>query len=596
MGYLFFPHKVEIRAKRAYKENMAKDFKKHLITAALPYANGPLHFGHLTGVYIPADVYARHRRLQGHEVKYISGSDEHGVAIMLSAEKAKVGYREWVDKWYAAHKSLFERFEIQFDFFGRTSAPYHETETLEWFNSLHKQGLITPQTERQLYCIDDGKFLPDRFVEGTCYKCGYEQARGDECPNCGEWIDSIKLKNPVSKISGSRNIEIRETTNFFLKLTTLEARYREEFAKKPHWRKLVRGFVQGLLDQGLVDRCITRDLDWGIKVPLPNAEGKRIYVWFDAPIGYVSNLKEHLRLTGSKEDYRKDWFQADDVEISHFIGKDNIIFHALIFPMMAIGTGFMKVVDEVPANEFLNLEGKQFSKSAGWYVDSEAALEAFGVDALRFYLISAIPETGDTNFSWDSFLACHNDFRNKVGNFAHRSLSFIHKSFPDGLSGESFAGLSGTEEFKSIGAQLSKIRENLSQVNITKAQAEALMLGQLANEYFQKTAPWKLMKENPAEGARALALSALYIAGLAAALQPFVPGVAARLMQNFSCLDGDAAGLKSLFADAYNGNWKPILEALSSRGLKLDAAPTVLLPQIEPEKIAEWKGQLGAKA
>lgn len=567
--------------------------KKYLITAALPYANGPLHFGHLTGVYIPADIYARHRRLQGQNVKFISGSDEHGVAIMLSAEKAGISYRDWVDRWHENHRRLFQSLQIHFDFFGRTTASYHEAETLEWFESLHKQGLITAQTERQLYSIDDGKFLPDRFVEGTCYNCGYAQARGDECPNCGEWIDSIRLINPVSKISGSRNIEIRETKNYFLKLTSLEGRYREEFAKKGHWRKLVRGFVQGLLDQGLVDRCITRDLDWGIRVPLPNAEGKRIYVWFDAPIGYVSNLKQHLKEIGSSEDYRTDWFKADDVEIAHFIGKDNIIFHALIFPMMAIGTGFMKVVDEIPANEFLNLEGKQFSKSAGWYVDTEAALQEFGVDALRFYLISVIPETGDTNFSWDHFLTCHNDFRNKVGNFAHRSLSFIHKSFPEGLAGNAFQQVNKSPELNKILDQLEKVRAHLDKFSFVKAQNEALLLGQIANEFFQQAAPWKLMKQDVSAGAEALAISAVYIAGLAAALEPLVPGVAERLRGNFAAALPDRDERTEAFTALYLGDPSLILRSLTQKGLLLQEAPTVLLPQIDPAQVELWKTKLG---
>src|SRR3989344_6370832 len=367
--------------------------RRFLITAALPYANGPLHFGHLAGVYIPADIYARHRRLQGKTVKFICGSDEHGVGVMVPAEKDKMSYQAFVDKWNANHKTLFASLDVSFDFFGRTSAKYHAEETVEWFTALYEKGLIGKQTEKQLYSTDDKRFLADRFVEGTCYVCGYPQARGDEFPNCGEWIESIRLKNPVSKISGSRNIEVRETENYFLLMTKLKDQYLAEYGKHQHWRKLVRGFVDGIVAQGMVDRCITRDLEWGIKVPLAEAGEKRIYVWFDAPIGYVSNLREHLRETGSKEDNRKDWFHSPDVELSHFIGKDNIIFHALIFPMMALGTGFIKFVDEIPANEFLNLEGKQFSKSQGWYVDAEAAILAFGADPIRYYIFSVIPET-----------------------------------------------------------------------------------------------------------------------------------------------------------------------------------------------------------
>jgi methionyl-tRNA synthetase len=561
-------------------------FKKFLITAALPYANGPLHFGHLTGVYIPADIYSRHRRLQGHSVRFISGSDEHGVAIMLAAEKAKLPYREYVDHWHKSHRALFSSLAVDFDFFGRTSEPYHEEETLTWFRDLHAKGLIDKQTERQLYSIDDKKFLPDRFVEGTCYVCGYTEARGDECPNCGEWIDPIRLKNPISKISGSKNIEVRETQNYFLSLTKLEAAYRTEYSKRGHWRKLVRGFVDGMLQQGLIDRCITRDLDWGIRVPLPDADGKRIYVWFDAPIGYVSNLKQFLKESRSKDHYLKDWFKAEDVELSHFIGKDNIVFHALIFPMMSIGTGFIKVANEIPANEFLNLEGKQFSKSAGWYIDAEAAIASFGPDPVRYYLSSVIPETGDTNFTWDTFVANYDELRNKVGNFTHRSLSFIHKSFPEGLSAEAFVAAAKSPELAKVNEKIKKATALLDSIQPVKALAEILSLGQVANEFFQNGAPWKKIKESREAAEILLAESVLYSAAFGFLLEPFVPGIAAKIRGNLGL------SLESL-GSAYAGDSQGLLQPFL-KGLKLPKEPEVSLPQIDPDKIKAWKEQLKA--
>lgn len=569
---------------------MAK--RRFLITAALPYANGPLHFGHLAGVYIPSDIYSRHRRLQGHTVKFICGSDEHGVGVMVPAEKEKMSYQAFVDKWNAAHKELFRNLDIQFDFFGRTTAKYHAEETVEWFKALYERGLIGKQTEKQLYSIDDGKFLPDRFVEGTCYVCGYANARGDECPNCGEWIDPIKLKNPVSKMSGSRNIEVRETENYFLLMTKLEDEYRKHYGEHKHWRKLVRGFVDGLLDQGLVDRCITRDLDWGIRVPLAEAGDKRIYVWFDAPIGYVSNLKEHLREIGSKEDYRKDWFNSPDVELSHFIGKDNIIFHALIFPMMGLGTHadpakrFMKFVDDVPANEFLNLEGKQFSKSSGWYIDAAEAIQAFGTDPLRYYLVSVIPETGDTNFSWDTFATTYDEFRNKIGNFVHRSLSFLNKSFPEGLPAPAFAAASVQAEIAKIEKHIRAITAHLDATAFVKAQTELLMLGQTANEFFQAAAPWKQIKENRGAAAATLAASVLYAASFAAMLEPVVPGIARKLREQLGLAE-------AALVPAYRGQAGALAKVFAA-GFKLPKEPTVLLPQIMPEQIAEWKAKLGS--
>lgn len=569
--------------------------KKFLVTSALPYANGPLHFGHLAGAYLPADIFVRHQRNCGNLVRFICGSDEHGVAIMLNAEMAGKSYQEYVDHWHQDHKDLFEKLEVGFDFFGRTSAEYHAEETKDWFKTLFEAGLIVEKTEKQLFCIDDNRFLADRYVEGTCYVCDFENARGDECPNCGEWIDPIKLKNPRSKVSGSTNIEIREANNFFLRMTELESEFTEIFKEKSeakHWRKLVTGYVNGMLKQGLEDRCITRDLDWGIKVPLPDQpENKRIYVWFDAPIGYVSNLKQYFKEAGISEDYRKDWWQSDDVELLHFIGKDNIVFHAMIFPMMGMGSGYMKFVDDVPANEFLNLAGKQFSKSSGWYVDAKEALDAFGVDSLRFYLTSIIPESGDTNFSWESFASNYAEFGNKIGNFVHRSMSFIHKNWPDGLPGSAFKIFLESDESAKITEKLQSIKGQLDRKYIVRAQNELLSLGQLANEFFQEQAPWKQRKEDPAKAEVSLAGATLYVLALASALEPFVPSVAKKMRSNFAPLLQDAD-----FRAFYQQGFSAVEGKLIETGFKLPNAPEVLLPRLDPDLLAEWQTRLAAKS
>ena len=275
---------------------------KHLVTSALPYANGHLHFGHLAGVYIPADIYTRHRKLQGLKAIHISGSDEHGVAIMQNAQKAKKSYKEYVDKWHRDHKALFDKYGVEFDYFGQTSADYHETEVLEWFKVLHEKGFIDKKAEDQLQCQDCHNYLPDRFVEGTCYVCGYEEARGDECPKCGEWIDAVKLKDPVCKFCGSKNIEVKSVDQWYLMLS----KYHKEFrawleGHSKDWRKTVYSFVDSLSKDEMVNRAITRDLDWGIDVPLSEAAGKKLYVWFDAPIGYVSNTKEYCKESGEEK-------------------------------------------------------------------------------------------------------------------------------------------------------------------------------------------------------------------------------------------------------------------------------------------------------
>ena len=296
-----------------------------------------MHFGHLAGVFIPADTYTRHLKLTGKKAIHISGSDEHGVAIMLSAKKAGKGYKEFVDGWHANHKVLMDSFNVDFDFFGQTSADYHAKEVTPWFKALHEKGMIEPRDSQQLQCNDCHHHLPDRYVQGKCYNCGYDEARGDECPNCGIIIDSVKLIDPVCQICGSQNIKETTVTQYYLTLSKAHTEYRKWFEENSAvFRKTVKGYVDSLTKENLHDRAISRDLDWGIDVPLAEAVGKKLYVWFDAPIGYVSNTKKWLEETGSSEDYKKDWWQNPETKIEHFIGKDNIIFHCIIFPVMSM--------------------------------------------------------------------------------------------------------------------------------------------------------------------------------------------------------------------------------------------------------------------
>jgi methionyl-tRNA synthetase len=563
--------------------------KKYLITSALPYANGPLHFGHLTGVYIPADIYTRHRRLQGHEVLHICGSDEHGVAIMISAEKEKMSYQDYVDHWHGKHRDLFRAFQIDFDFFGRTSQDYHREEVLKWFSALHENGLIGKKTEKQLFCVDDNKFLPDRYAEGTCYLCKYPNARGDECPNCGEWIDPIRLIQPRSKISGSTQIEIRETEQYYLLLTKLVEEFKKWFATKAHWRNVVTGFVEGLLEQGLIDRAISRDLSWGIDVPLPEAQGKKLYVWFDAPIGYVSITKKMLDEKGNGQDYLADWWNNPSVEISHFIGKDNIIFHALIWPCMILGSKFVQPPTEIPANQFLNLAGKQFSKSTGWYVDAEKALAEFGADSLRFYLCSAIPENSDSSFTWKGFASSHEEFGNKIGNFVHRSLSFLDKNWPEGLSAEAFVGAEKNPQFATIEQYHQKIISALDSFQFTKYHQEVIQFSQAANEYFHAQEPWKQIKQDRAAAEQTLAISMIYLTALAIFIEPVVPGISSKILAHFEgYLDRDSV------ARIYQGNLGLLVKAFNN-GFKNRIAPQVLLPRLEKNVLIKWESELQEK-
>lgn len=555
--------------------------RKYLVTSALPYANGPLHFGHLAGAYLPSDVYVRHLRLSGKKVLHICGSDEHGVAIMLNAQKAKIPYKEYVDQWNREHEELFKAYGVSFDFFGRTSDQYHHEETVEWFKILNEKGYIGTKDEQQLYCNSCHNHLPDRFVEGTCYQCGYEQARGDECPNCGTWIEPSKLKNPVCKICTSHDIKEVTVTQFYLLLSKFHKEFREWLETKKDWRKTVYPYLDSLSKEGMHDRAITRDLDWGIDVPLPNTKGKKLYVWFDAPIGYVSNLKEHLKRTGSKEHYLSDWWKNPETEIVNFIGKDNIIFHGIIFPMMSMASGRVNPVTNLPANQYLNLEGKQFSKSTGWYVDAKAALEQFGPDALRFYLISIIPETTDSSFAWDHFQAkINNELANNIGNFVNRSMSFMFKNWPDGINPDYFNEAISGQIGVSIKACMIEHLELLDKVNIKKALERVMALGHEANNYFTEAAPWAKYKVDQNEAAKVIAASAVYTIALGHLFAPYLPHMSEKIFSLFGMSASEAI---------YKG------DLLAIKSYKLVKKPEALIPKIEDDVIKKLQEELKSK-
>ncbi len=553
---------------------------KHLVTAALPYANGQVHFGHIAGAYLPADIYVRHLRLKGHNVKFVCGTDEHGVAIMLSAKKQGRDYKSYVDNWHKKQSELFKQIGIEFDVFGQTSAKYHEEEVLIWFKELHAKGFIEPRDGRQLFCNDCKNHLPDRFVEGVCYECGYEKARGDECPNCGIWIDSIRLKKPVCMICGSKNIEEVTVTQYYLLLSKAFDQYREWFKTKSHWRKTVYPYVESLTNKGLIDRAISRDLDWGIDVPLPEAKGKKLYVWFDAPIGYVSNLKKLLEDTKSTEHYLKDWWNSKDVRITNFIGKDNIIFHAVIFPIMSMIAGRVRTVDDLPANQFLNLEGKQFSKSNNWYVDAEQALADFGQDAIRYYLTSIMPESSDSSFTWANFAdRVNNELANNIGNFINRSMKFFDKNWKDGISSKLISDFSSSEHGKRAVELIKLIVESLDGVHIKKGIETVMSLGKEANNYFSDNEPWAKIKVDNEGAAKVIGHSACYSIVLATMLEPFLPLLSAKIFALF----GSAVSVE-MKKKIYNGD-VTIFDHWNG-SLKLVEVPTVLVPKIEDDVAA----------
>ncbi len=555
--------------------------KKYLITSALPYANGPLHFGHLSGAYLPADIYARHRRNQGGDVVYISGSDEHGVAIMLNAKKAGIDYKKYVDGWHQEHKEIFKAYGVEFDFFGQTSAEYHEEEVVKWFHELNAKGLIETKINPQLYCNDCHNHLPDRFVEGTCYKCGYEQARGDECPNCGELIESTQLKNPVCKICESRNISEEQVTQYYLMLSKFHKEYREWFStKKDLWRKTVYPYVNSLTEESLHDRAITRDLDWGIDVPLAEAKGKKLYVWFDAPIGYVSNTKQFFKESGRSEDYLLDWWQNKDVELSHFIGKDNIIFHTIIFPVMSMASGQAKPADEVPANQYVNLEGKQFSKSTGWYVDAKKALDDFGQNALRYYLISLIPENSDSSFTWDQLqVKVNNELANNIGNFMNRCFKFFQKNWAEGMDAELFDGFAKSSYGEKLTVDLKAFNESVDGFHIKKGLEQIMAMGFDANNYFSDQAPWAQIKADKNEAAKTIAFSTQYALVLGVLFSSYLPDLSQSILKYF-----DAVVSSEQKSALYQGDLS-VLKDIFAKGFNVEGSVDALVPKIDDKVI-----------
>lgn len=562
---------------------------KHLVTSALPYANGHLHFGHLAGVYIPADIYTRHRKLQGARAIHISGSDEHGVAIMQNAQKAKKSYKEYVDGWHADHKALFDKYGVHFDYFGQTSADYHKEEVLEWFRVLHEKGFIEKKAEDQLQCQDCHNYLPDRFVEGTCYVCGYEEARGDECPKCGEWIDAVKLKDPVCKFCESKNIEVKSVDQWYLMLS----KYHKEFrawleTHKGDWRKTVYSFVDSLSKEEMVNRAITRDLDWGIDVPLEEAAGKKLYVWFDAPIGYVSNTKEYCKESG--EDYLSDWWHNEDAEITNFIGKDNIIFHAIIFPVMSMASGRVNPVKVLPANQYVNLEGKQFSKSKGWYIDADKAITEFGSDNLRYYLTTLIPESNDSSFTWQGFEAkINNELANNIGNFVNRALTFFYKNWKDGIDAIHFETFFRGAEIIKIDHAICEYHELMNNVQIKRGLENLMALGQVANTFFSDRAPWAQIKEDENAAAETIAHSAMYAFILGVLFKPFLPELSDKIIAYFGDVPAD------VIEKTYQGDLSE-MENFFNRKTALVKKPKGLVKKVDADRIKELEEELKSKS
>lgn len=500
--------------------------KKILITSALPYANGPLHFGHIAGAYLPADCYARFQRLMKQDVLFICGSDEHGVAITMSAELAGRTPKEHVDIYHEVIQNFFKQLGISFDHYSRTTWEGHIKPTQDYFLELLANGYIEPRVTEQLFSESEQKFLADRYVIGTCPKCGFVDARGDECPSCGASYDASDLVNPRSKLSNAPLVR-KETKHWFLLLEKFKDRLNTWIETKS-WKPNVVNFVKGYIDE-IHARAITRDSEWGIPVPLPDAEGKVLYVWFDAPIGYISSTMEWAKEKGSPEAWKGYW-EDPETKLVHFIGKDNIPFHAVIFPAMTMGQNKpLKLVDELPANEFYKLEGRQFSKSDGWYIDLEDFFTKYSVDQIRYAIASNAPETSDSEFIWRDFqLRCNGDLLGKLGNLVNRVLVFTRNQCEGKAPGMDALETVDSELLETLRRLTEEAKEAYSQFKLRRASQILMEAVQAGNVYFDLKKPWKDAKdpERRTVMETTVALSIECIKTVALMAYPLIPGTA----------------------------------------------------------------------
>ena len=519
---------------------MEKKFKRTLVTCALPYANGPVHIGHLAGVYVPADIYVRYLRLRGEDVLYVCGSDEHGVPITIKARQQGCSPQDIVDKYHNIISESFKALGINFDIYGRTSSKVHEKNASQFFRKLYDEGKFVTQESEQYYDPEAKTFLADRYIVGTCPKCGNESAYGDQCEKCGSTLSPEELINPHSKLSGAEPIK-KKTTHWYLPLQDYEPWLREWILEgHKEWRSNVYGQVKSWLDGGLQPRAVTRDLDWGVPVPVEGAEGKVLYVWFDAPIGYISNTMELL-----PDDWEK-WWKSPDTKLVHFIGKDNIVFHCIVFPSMlkAYGDGFI-LPENVPANEFLNLEGDKISTSRGWAVWAHEYVQDFPgkEDVLRYVLTANAPETKDNDFSWKEFQTRNNSELVAIfGNFVNRAVVLTHKYF----EGKVPAAVELTDVDRETLAEVPVLREslekNIENYRFREALKDAMQIARLGNKYISDSEPWKLAKTDLARTGTILNVCLQLCADLAIAFEPFTPFACERLrkMLNLSSVAGIA--------------------------------------------------------
>jgi methionyl-tRNA synthetase len=582
-----------------------KDFKRTTVTSALPYANGPLHIGHMAGVYIPADIYVRYLRSKGEEVLFIGGSDEHGVPITIKARQQGVSPQDIVDKYHAIIRDSFAEFGISFDVYSRTSAPIHHETASAFFKKLYDQGSFIEKVSEQYYDEENHQFLADRYITGTCPRCGYEKAYGDQCEKCGSTLSPTELINPKSALSGNVPV-LKETRHWYLPLNEDEPWLREWILEghKNDWKPNVYGQVKSWIDSGLQPRAVTRDLNWGVEVPLPGTEGKVLYVWFDAPIGYISATREWAQQNGG--DWQK-WWKDPQSRLIHFIGKDNIVFHCIIFPAMLHAEGSYILPDNVPAFEFLNLENDKISTSRNWAVWLHEYLVDFPnqQDVLRYVLTANAPETKDNDFTWKDFQTKNNsELVAILGNFVNRALVLTQKYY----DGKVPAAGELTDYDNAVRDEIAsfpdRIGRSLENFKFRESLAEMMSLARLGNKYLADNEPWKIYKTDPERVKTIINLSLQICANLSIVIAPYLPHTATRLaaMLNLPELKWKDAGNAQLLADHHQLNTPGLLfekiedEAIERQIQKLfdtkkqndDAAPqaTPAKPDIDYDTFA----------
>ncbi|MCI0708434.1 MAG: methionine--tRNA ligase [Ignavibacteriae bacterium] len=555
-------------------------FKRILVTAALPYANGLLHLGHCAGAYLPSDIYVRYQRLKKRAVLFICGSDEHGVAITVTAEKEKITPQAVVDRYHPQNKSAFEKFGMSFDNYSRTTLPIHHKTAQDFFAEFHQRGILKEKEEQQLYCETDKMFLADRYVEGTCPNCKYTQARGDQCENCGTWLNQTELIDPNCKICGNTPV-VKSTKHWYFPLGDFQKRleaYIAERSKRDGWKENVLRYCQSWFKEGLQDRAVTRDLSWGVKLPIKGYDSKVMYVWFDAVLGYISSTKEWAERSGSPDKWKEYW-QSPETKYVAFIGKDNVVFHCIVFPAMLMGWndgGKSQYVlpENVPANEFLNFEGQKFSKSRGWGIDLQDFLKFFPADMLRYALAINLPESRDSDFYLKDFQArVNNELADILGNFVNRTLAFTEKNFAGKVPEQGELGKLDKEMLAALKQTPAAVGKLYEHYRFRDGVIEAMNLARAANKYFNDSEPWKSIKSNPEQCATTLNVCLQTCRALAILLEPVVPTIAGNIWK-----------ILNIAPHLRDAEWESAGEPMLKAGHAL-GKPEILVAKIEDKQI-----------